>query len=709
MVAVDEGLTQVGPPGTGPAWLGTWRGWLDDALAREVQRMRARYQPGADELRGIYISDAQVDALLADRPGEPTGLDADLAGRRDALLVAAWQQDTPLARVAQRFGLGPVEQVGLVLALAAEVDPARQAVLAYLNDDPTRRLPSVATVEALAGLPLEPTHPVLADGLLLAVRSPAAPLWRTAGLVLADPVRAYLRGTDPLGGPREVPPRRVGLVLLESRTSVDAALAAEQLAAHDGRALVRVGHPGGGADAGVTGGAGGADAGLTWGLGPALLRARLHDAALLVPVAGATGGDAGVDPADSWGASTGSGLGLGGAAAGRYPTTGAELAALADCDIPVLLEVRPGAVARMPLAGLDHQHLVVDRPGPHIREALWQAALAGHGLVADPSDVATVAQLFALGPGQVRAAAAVVARGGDTGHAALAGAARDQVAQGVAGLAERVRAEVGWDDLVLPAPVAARLRSLEAAIRMRHQVFDDWGLARLAGGHRSIRALFSGPSGTGKTMAASVVAGSLGLALHRVDLSAVVSKYIGETEKNLARVFHAAEDGGAILFFDEADALFGKRTEVRDAHDRYANIETSFLLQRMESFDGVVVLASNLAGNLDEAFARRIHVHVEFPAPDQRLREQLWVRAFPPAVPVASDVDPAVLAGMVALTGGEVRTAALTAAFAAAQEGAAVSMAHVVRAVARLRRQQGKVPSAAEFGSYLHLAREGEA
>jgi SpoVK/Ycf46/Vps4 family AAA+-type ATPase len=185
-----------------------------------------------------------------------------------------------------------------------------------------------------------------------------------------------------------------------------------------------------------------------------------------------------------------------------------------------------------------------------------------------------------------------------------------------------------------------------------------------------------------------------------------VSKHIGETEKNLARVFQAAEDSSAMLFFDEADALFGKRTQVKDAHDRYANIETSYLLQRIEAFDGVVVLATNLTGNLDDAFGRRIQFTVEFPVPDEELRRRLWSLALPASAPVQPDLDPAFLAGMFPITGGDIRSAALMAAFAAAGEGTPIGMRHVVVALGRLRRQQGKVPSPTEFRDYLPLVRE---
>lgn len=275
----------------------------------------------------------------------------------------------------------------------------------------------------------------------------------------------------------------------------------------------------------------------------------------------------------------------------------------------------------------------------------------------------------------------------------------------LATLAQPVRLSYTWDDLVLPAPTTARLRELASALAARDKVFDEWGFRRLSGGYSSVRVLFSGASGTGKTMSAAVIAREVGLELFQVDVSAVVSKYIGDTEKNLERIFRAAEGSDVLLLFDEADALFGKRSEVADAHDRYANIEASYLLQRVERYDGVLILATNLTANLDEAFSRRLHGEIEFPLPDERAREQLWRKAFPPPAPIGDDVNPALLAAQFQLSGGDIRNVALAAAFLAAHERAPIGLAHVMRALARQRHRQGKLPTLAEFGQYLHLVR----
>ena len=242
-------------------------------------------------------------------------------------------------------------------------------------------------------------------------------------------------------------------------------------------------------------------------------------------------------------------------------------------------------------------------------------------------------------------------------------------------LAQRLRPVATWDDIVLPEPEMELLRQLAAQVGQRARVYDDWGFRRRMNRGLGINALFAGESGTGKTMAAEVIANHLRLNLYRIDLSAVVSKFIGETEKNLRRLFDAAEDGGAILFFDEADALFGKRSEVRDSHDRYANIEINYLLQRMESYRGLAILATNMRGALDEAFLRRLRFVVTFPFPGRAERTAIWQRAWPDETP-QDELDYERLARL-GLAGGSI---ALNAAFAAAEHGSPVTMPVVLDA-----------------------------
>ena len=245
-------------------------------------------------------------------------------------------------------------------------------------------------------------------------------------------------------------------------------------------------------------------------------------------------------------------------------------------------------------------------------------------------------------------------------------------------LAERVEPKASWDDLVLPPDQMTVLHTITMHVRQRDKVYGEWGFAEKSARGLGISALFAGASGTGKTLAAEVLANALGLDVYRIDLSSVVSKYIGETEKNLKRVFDAAEGTGAILLFDEADALFGKRSEVKDSHDRYANIEVGYLLQRMESYRGLAILTTNLKHSLDNAFKRRIRFEVDFPFPDFAHRAEIWRRVFPTQTPL-NGLDFECLAQL-NVAGGNIRNIAMNAAFLAADGEQRVTMAHLMEA-----------------------------
>ncbi|WOJ90447.1 ATP-binding protein [Methylocapsa polymorpha] len=244
--------------------------------------------------------------------------------------------------------------------------------------------------------------------------------------------------------------------------------------------------------------------------------------------------------------------------------------------------------------------------------------------------------------------------------------------------AQRLETATKWEDLVLPEAQKAALQEIVAQVRQRAKVYDQWGFAAKSARGLGVSALFSGTSGTGKTLAAEIMANELRLDLYRIDLSQVVSKYIGETEKNLRRVFEAAEAAGAVLLFDEADALFGKRSEVKDSHDRYANMEVSYLLQRMESYRGLAVLTTNMQQALDPAFKRRLRFIIHFPFPDEVERAEIWRRVFPRDAPL-DGVDVTRLARL-NVAGGNIRNIALGAAFLAADERSPVRMAHLLRA-----------------------------
>ena len=291
-------------------------------------------------------------------------------------------------------------------------------------------------------------------------------------------------------------------------------------------------------------------------------------------------------------------------------------------------------------------------------------------------------------------------RGSPLRAADIHSGARLQNAAGLQRLARRIEPVAGWSDLVVTPTVAAALHELTTRVRHRALVLDGWQMRRGGGRGDGLTAMFSGPSGTGKTLAAEVIARELGVDLHTVDLATVVDKYIGETEKNLDRIFDEAEQVNTVLFFDEADALFGKRSEVRDARDRYANVEVAYLLQRMERFDGLAILATNLRLNIDDAFARRLDVTVDFPKPRSAERLRLWVHLVGRHLPLDDTVDLPFLAESFDLAGGSIRNIVVTAAYLAAEAGRDATMTDFVRGVAREYNKLGLLCLEHEFGPW---------
>lgn len=273
-------------------------------------------------------------------------------------------------------------------------------------------------------------------------------------------------------------------------------------------------------------------------------------------------------------------------------------------------------------------------------------------------------------------------------------------------LAKKIEPGYSWDDIVLSRDKLKQLEEMRDTIKCRAVVYEEWGYSEKLSLGMGLNALFCGPSGTGKTMAAEIIANSLGLEFYKIDLSSIVSKYIGETEKNLSRIFAEAESSNVILFFDEADSLFGKRTEVKDAHDRFANIETSYLLQKMEEHDGIVILASNLRNNIDDAFVRRLYSVIEFPFPDEKHRKKIWRGIFPPEVPLSDSIDFDFLARQFKLSGGNIKNIGLCAAFlGAADNDAGVTMDHLILATKREYQKLNKPCTEADFGNYYELIR----
>ncbi|GGK23216.1 ATPase [Pilimelia terevasa] len=660
---------------------------MTDALLGHLAALRARVaalvaerrrgDPQADDpFRGLYLSDDAVDALL-DAPREPLA-----AGTPPAA-------DGRLAALGGAAGLDGLDLALLLIALAPDLDSRFEGLFGYLNDDVSRRRASVglalrlcgrAEADAAGRARLGPHGGLVAAGLV-AVDEPDRPAL-TRPLRVPDRVTAHLLGDDrpdpavagllapapPPAGPDPGPlaaALRRGVRLVHLREQVGgcaAGLAAAALAAAGRAALVVA-----------------ADR-LAAAPEPARLAAALVREALL--------GAAGlvVGPVEALDAAT-----------VRALTAGA--------GTPVLATGTggwdPGLHDTPPL------RLDVAAPGHDVRAAAWRTALDGR--LAAGLDPAGATAHFRLGAAQIARAAraatlAAALDGVPVGAEHLRRGARAENAAGLERLARRITPTVGWADLVLPPATLAQLRELCARARLRERVMDQWRMRPGGGRGRGITGLFAGDSGTGKTMSAEVVAAELGLDLYAVNLATVVDKYVGETEKNLERIFTEAAGVNGVLLFDEADAIFGKRSEVRDAHDRYANIESAYLLQRMESFEGLAVLTTNLRANVDDAFTRRLDVVADFPVPDARQRAELWQRCLGPAVPRDGDVDLDFCARAFTLSGGNIRSAALAAAFLAADADRPVTMTDLITAVAREYRKLGRLCLEGEFGPYHALA-----
>jgi hypothetical protein len=599
-----------------------------------------------------------------DGPGTAERVSAAWTGLDEA---AAMPTPPVLETLCTLFGLSPFERDLLVLCAGMELDANFAACCAAAQGDPARAYPTFGL--ALASLP-DPHWSAL---------SPAGPLrsWRLveigAGSALTlSPLRIDERILHHLAGVQHLDERLAGLV--EPLRPLDDLVPSQQAVADHIAAI--------------------------W----------TATGSTTQPVVQLCGPERSGRRAIAASACAALGLDLHALSIYVLPAHSAELTALArlwsretalsrralllDCDdVEPTDAARESAVARLvaatrgPLlvAGRERRRLSdrplvsfdVGRPAAAEQRALWRAALGQAATRLNGQTDALVAQ-FDLSGGAIRAACAQALTDPEDAGVALWDACRAQARTPLDDLAQRIEPAATWDDLVLPEAPRQTLREIAAHVRQRAQVYERWGFAAKSSRGLGISALLVGPSGTGKTLATEVLADELRLDLYRIDLAAVVSKYIGETEKNLRRVFEAAEESGAILLFDEADALFGKRSEVKDSRDRYANIEVSYLLQRMEAYRGLAILTTNMKSALDSAFLRRIRFVVQFPFPDAPQRAVIWQRIFPAATPTAG-LDVGKLARL-NVAGGNIRNIALNAAFLAADEGAAVGMAHVLRA-----------------------------
>ncbi|HBV97838.1 MAG: hypothetical protein JL50_02645 [Peptococcaceae bacterium BICA1-7] len=365
-------------------------------------------------------------------------------------------------------------------------------------------------------------------------------------------------------------------------------------------------------------------------------------------------------------------------------------------------------------ADFSRDHIVIDInlsiPRESERKMLWES-LSGDYRFENGVDPGALASKFRFTPGQIKDALNTAQNMSNWNNAGddhikiedLYSACYIQAQHKLEKRATRIKPKYTWEDVILPPGQKELLHNACNQMKFRHVVYGEWGFDRKLSYGKGLSMLFSGPPGTGKTMSAQVVALELYMELYKIDLSQVVSKYIGETEKNLQLIFREAELSNAILFFDETDALFGKRSEVKDSHDRYANIETAFLLQKMEEYDGITIMATNFRQNIDDAFMRRISFVIEFPFPNAEYRQKIWRSMFPPEAPLASDIDFGFIAEKFEIAGGNIKNIALSAAFLAAENSESICMKHIIKAARHELQKTGKILLKEDLGEYYNL------
>jgi len=669
---------------------------LDLLLVDLLRRLRRRGRSQVSEAaHGLVIEEGEAEGLLAELMSQHTG-SADAAAPSavsPTQYEAVWP---PLVRARKTFGLDRFEADVLLLALAVEIDGRYARLVGFLNDHAAQVRPTVGLAVALLGRAAGewrsffPQAPLLHHALVsLEGDGPLS----AQSIRLAQTLWPRLAGQDtalPAGVRLCAPADAVtwdDLVLPDPVRQRAMALSA--WAAAEPRALLLVhGRPGSGRSA----------------LAAALAQAARPGAPILIVEGEALSNG---DPAALARDALWYGASVVVHAIDSKPSPVA-LTLLRTLTAFVVWVTNEPAIE--PLAASTGR-LVIDLALPNsdveLRTSILNRLLGNDGGTRR-DEVLALASRFSFGPGRWQLALRLArerARAERGREATLLPEDLSHVCRALpevelGALAQRLQSPFVLDDVIVPTSTRAELELGLAWVRHRRRVFGTWGLGQKIFAGRGLACLFFGPPGTGKTMAAQAMANALGLDLFRIDLSQVVSKYIGETEKNLAGIFAAAESASAILFFDEADALFGKRTEVSDAHDRYANVETGFLLQRMEMHEGVTILATNLHQNLDDAFLRRMAIVAEFPLPQLDERQRIWERLLPAGDYRGVDVDVGLLARAFALSGGEIRNAVLAAAVMAADQGAPLGMAHLAVAVHRELRKSGRLVDPSAFGPW---------
>jgi len=702
-----------------------------DLLIRFQVAQTRRLHATDEQFQGLYISEEELNRLLARPTGAPRwSLDGDEQARdrlREDLdrlkrKIAEGVSESlrqgvnlRLAQLMRLCGLDAYDLDCLLICLMLELDLRYEQIYAYLQDDVTKKRPSVDLVLSLLSPSLEAKldsrrrfssqSPLIGYHLLELFEEPSqphAPLLAKS-LKVDDRVVGYLLGSDELDTRIRRYARKVIPEIQFDRLVLDPGLTARfrgflEDCAPEEQAILYLKGP--------------------YGIGKRCVAAALcreRGLALLIVDVGhlLTVGDDFFDTALC--------LLHREALLQRASLFFKGFDALLADDKKALLDIFLRTLERVKeltfLAGdttwepteayerMAFARVEFPRPAFAERVRLWSTAFNGRHQMGAPLDIHSLATKFRFTAGQIRdtiSTAQNLARwrdpnAGDVTMQDLYEASRLQSNQKLAALARKITPRYRWSDIVLPPDRLQQLQEICNYVKYRDRVYGDWGFDRKLSRGKGLSALFAGPSGTGKTMTAEIIAGQLGLDLYQIDLSNVVSKYIGETEKNLGRIFAEAESSNAILFFDEADALFGKRSEVKDAHDRYANIEVGYLLQRMEDYEGVVILATNFRKNMDEAFVRRLHFTVEFPFPNEANRRRIWQGIWPEETPRASDLDLDFMARRFEITGGNIHNIVLAAAFLAADDGQRIGMSHLMRATQREYQKMGKIVANGEF------------
>lgn len=740
LTAVNEGCTPR-PFAAGREHLRAELEWLRLVLHREILRLKAANLLSSDPFRGLYLADEQVDAILrqwnneSSRPqevalAEITRLASALRAEIDAQIAASADAGLPppLFRLAHMFELTPFECHVLIAALAVDLDLRFEVLYSWARNDVTRRRPSVDLVLKLFSGGSDRVHEAIHRG---------GPLFRHQLLRTSD--NQQEREASFLARSLSVDERIVAFLLEEPgpeeprvvEPSIDRRLAAFTSLSSPSRALASLRLPES-LLAQLQRAAGSPESMVLFLAGPEgagkrstaeALCSAAHRSLLTVDLrqfaAAQNPPSTLISLLQREAVLCGADLLFEGADALRLENSSLDAAGSALDRIEPASGVRVFVTGEAPWPNSGSRKRAWHRfefpvPGFLDRVRLWEDALqqsgasSGNGL-----DLELLANRFALTAGAIYRACADAVRSAAIRGAAVAAlttqdleaAARAQSSHGLRRFAQKTDSTAPWDALIVPPHIHRQLRDICTAERHRHTVYSSWGFdQRLASG-KGINVLFAGSSGTGKTMAAGILARELGRDLYRIDLSIVVSKYIGETEKQLSLIFREAKTSNAMLLFDEADALFGKRSEVKDAHDRYANVEIAYLLQKMEEYDGIVILATNLRRNMDEAFTRRIQHIIEFPFPDAEHREKIWRNILPPAAPAAGDLDFGFLARQFELAGGSIRNIALAAAFLAAEEKSSIRMEHCIVSTALELQKSGKLPSRSDFRDYYDLIR----